>query len=138
MPLVYYGDEYGQPGAGDPDNRRFMKWSGYSQWEQDTLTVAEKLGAARKELVALRRGDRRTLWIDDNFYVYSRSSGSSVAVVAINRQWSDVTESVPVPSSVPLPDGTVLTDRLYGGTVTVAGGSLPLTVPAHSSMVLAP
>ena len=25
-PLVYYGDEYGMPGAGDPDNRRFMQW----------------------------------------------------------------------------------------------------------------
>src|SRR5262249_33977488 len=105
---------------------------------QDTLTVAQKLGAARKELAALRRGDRKTLWIDDNFYVYSRTSGTDVAVVVINRQWNAVTQSVPVPSSVPLANGAVLTDRLYGGTVTVSGGNLPLTVPAHSSMVLAP
>src|SRR5262249_44285551 len=26
-PLVYYGDEVGLSGAGDPDNRRFMPWS---------------------------------------------------------------------------------------------------------------
>ena len=25
-PLIYYGDEIGMPGAGDPDNRRFMQW----------------------------------------------------------------------------------------------------------------
>ena len=54
VPLVYYGDEYGQPGAGDPDNRRFMKWTGYSAFEQSTLDVTKKLGAAREELVALR------------------------------------------------------------------------------------
>ena len=27
-PLIYYGDEIGQPGAGDPDNRRMMQWTG--------------------------------------------------------------------------------------------------------------
>jgi glycosidase len=134
VPLIYYGDEYGQPGAGDPDNRRFMKWTGYSQWESDTLTIAKKLGAARKELSALRRGDRKTLWIDDNLYVYSRTDGTNVAVVVINRQWNPVTQSVPTT----IANGTVLNDRLYGGSVTVAGGNLPLNVPAHSSMVLAP
>ena len=29
VPLIYYGDEIGLPGAGDPDNRRLMQWSGY-------------------------------------------------------------------------------------------------------------
>jgi len=28
IPLLYYGDEIGMPGAGDPDNRRMMQWSG--------------------------------------------------------------------------------------------------------------
>ena len=28
IPLIYYGDEVGMPGAGDPDNRRFMQWIG--------------------------------------------------------------------------------------------------------------
>ena len=27
-PLIYYGDEIGLPGAGDPDNRRMMQWTG--------------------------------------------------------------------------------------------------------------
>jgi glycosidase len=30
IPMIYYGDEIGMPGAGDPDNRRFMQWSGYT------------------------------------------------------------------------------------------------------------
>jgi glycosidase len=138
VPLVYYGDEYGLPGAQDPDNRRFMKWTGYSAWEQSTLDVTEKLGAARKELVALRRGDIRTLWIDDDVYVYARTSGGKAAVVAINRAFTAHTVSVPIPSGVPLSDGTALTDRLGGAGVSIAGGQLPLNLPAHSSAVLAP
>jgi glycosidase len=138
VPLIYYGDEYGQPGAADPDNRRFMKWSGYSTSEQATLDHAKKLGAARQELVALQRGNRVTMWIDDNLYVYARVSGTSVAVVVINRQWNPVTVSVPVAAGVPLPDGTILHDRLGGAAVTVSGQALALTVPAHTSAVLAP
>ena len=138
VPLVYYGDEYGQPGAGDPDNRRFMKWSGYSTFEQTTLDLTKKLGAARAGLVALRRGDRTTLWIDDDLYVYARVSGSDAAVVVINRAFAPRTVSVPVPAGVPLANGTLLTDRLGGASVTVTGGNLALTLAAHSSAVLAP
>jgi glycosidase len=45
VPLVYYGDEIGMPGAGDPDNRRFMQWSGYSADQLFLRGVIEKLGA---------------------------------------------------------------------------------------------
>ncbi|HEY2749301.1 MAG TPA: alpha-amylase family glycosyl hydrolase, partial [Polyangia bacterium] len=140
VPLIYYGDEYGQPGAGDPDNRRFMKWSGYSAFEQSTLDVVTKLGAARAELVALRRGDRKTLWIDDDHYVYARTTtNKDVAIVVLNRDFNATwTQAVPVPSYVPLADGTVLHDRLGGPDVTVTGGTIPISQGIHSSAVLAP
>jgi glycosidase len=140
VPLVYYGDEYGQPGAGDPDNRRFMKWSGYSPFEQTTLELTQKLGAARAALPALEHGDRKTLWIDDDHYVFARTTADKqVAIVVLNRDFNaSWTQAVPVPSYVPLPDGTVLTDRLGGPSVTVTGQTLPIVEGAHSSAVLAP
>jgi glycosidase len=139
VPLIYYGDEYGQTGAGDPDNRRFMKWSGYSPFEQRTLALTQKLGAARQQLVALRRGLRRTLWIDDNLYVYARVSGSDIAIVLINRDLNNSNNTkVPVPPDLPLADGTVLTDRLGGPSLTVTNHQLPLAIAAHTSAVLAP
>jgi glycosidase len=138
VPLIYYGDEIGMPGAADPDNRRFMKWSGYTASEQATLTHVQQLGAARKELHALQRGNRVTMWIDDNLYVFARVAGSDVAVVVINRQFSPTTVSVPVAPGVPLANGTVLKDRLGGPSVTVTNQALSLTIPAHSSAVLAP
>ncbi len=144
VPMVYYGDEYGMPGAGDPDNRRFMKWPSastpYTPFEQATLDVTKKLGAARQELVALRRGDRKTLWIDDNHYVFARTTtNKDVAIVVINRDFNAAwSQAVPVPSYVPLPDGTVLKDRLGGPSVTVTGGTIPISQGIHSSAVLAP
>jgi glycosidase len=140
VPLVYYGDEYGQPGAGDPDNRRFMKWSGYTPFEQATLDVTKKLGAARAELTALQRGDRKTLWIDDDHYVFARTTAAKdVAIVVLNRNFAATwTQAVPVPSYVPLADGTVLHDRLGGPSVTVVNGTIPIAQGAHSSAVLAP
>jgi glycosidase len=138
VPLVYYGDEYGQPGAGDPDNRRFMKWSNYSSSELATLDHTKRLGAARAELNALRRGNRTTMWIDDNLYIFARVAGNDAAVVVINREWNPRTVMVPVPAGVPLANGTVLKDRLGGADVTVTNGQLAITIFAHTSAVLAP
>ena len=90
-------------------------------FEQATLDVTKKLGAARAELVALRRGDRKTLWVDDDHYVFARTTTSKdVAIVVINRDFNaPFVQAVPVPSYVPLADGTVLQDRLGGPSVTV-------------------
>jgi neopullulanase len=139
VPLVYYGDEYGQPGAGDPDNRRFMKWAGYSQFESDTLAVTQKLGAARKELDALKYGARTKLTSTNDQYVYARVYNGAGAVVVLNRDMANAaTLTVPVPAGVSWPDGTVLTDRLGGAPLTVSGGNLAINVPAHTSQILAP
>jgi len=142
VPLIYYGDEVALPGAGDPDNRRFMKWSGYSVEEQKTLDHAKKLGAARKELAALRRGKRATLWIDDDFYLYARVAGSEVALVAVNRGGTAFTNNgvaVAVPAAIaPIPDGTVLRDRLGGASITKTAAGIVLNVPPRTSAVWAP
>ena len=139
VPLVYYGDEYGQPGTSDPDNRRFMKWSGYSASEQATVDLAKKLGAARRELAALQRGTRATLWVDNDMYLYVRAVGTEATLVAINRGGAAFTNSVPMPAAlVPFSDGTVLRDRLGGASVTVSGGALQVTVPPRTAAVWAP
>ena len=139
VPLVYYGDEYGQPGTSDPDNRRFMKWTGYSASEQATLDLTKKLGATRAELAALQRGSRTTLWVDNDMYLYARVVGTNGALVAINRGDGAFTQSVPLPSSlVPFSDGTTLRDRLGGASVTVSGGQMQVTVPPRSAAIWAP
>jgi neopullulanase len=144
VPLVYYGDEIGLPGAQDPDNRRPMKWDAHSADEAETLAHTRRVGAARRELRALRRGLRKTAWIDDDLYVYARylpasgSAAAEAALVVINRSWNARSAEVPVPVDVALPDGTVLKDRLGGGDVVVHDGKVSIAIGAHTSAILAP
>ncbi|MBU1240212.1 glycosyl hydrolase, partial [Myxococcota bacterium] len=57
-PLLYYGDEYGQWGGVDPNNRMMWRSSGaLSADEQETLTYLQKLGTARRNLRAFHHGD---------------------------------------------------------------------------------
>ena len=133
IPVIYMGDEFGMPGASDPDNRRMMIFgSELSTHQSATLDHARKLGSLRQEHVALRRGDRSLLAVDDSMYVYARTEGSDVALVAINVSGSSQSRTVDVGS---LGLSGTLTDGLSGGSVTVSGGQVNLSVPASSSAV---
>jgi glycosidase len=86
VPLIYYGDEIGLPGSGDPDNRRLMRFgAALSGREAGLLATVQKLGLARKQSRALRFGARYTLAIEDELYAYQRDEASEAAVVVINR-----------------------------------------------------
>jgi len=125
VPLMYYGDEVGLAGAGDPDNRREMEWSGsYSQGQNLLLDHVRRLGAIRKDHPALRRGDRQTLSVTSDTLAYAMSGGGEVVYVAINR--SDSAQQVSG-----LPSGQ-LTDLLTSSAVS----GPTLNVPARSSMIL--
>jgi glycosidase len=126
IPLIYYGDEVGMPGAGDPDNRRFMQWSGYSAGQQLLLDRVKKLTAARAAHEALWKGSRQTLSIANDTWAYKMTSGSDVVYVAINR--GDSAQSV---GGMP---GGQLTDLVGGGTVS----GTSISVPARTAMVLIP
>jgi glycosidase len=123
-PLIYYGDEIGLAGAGDPDNRRFMPWSGYSAPQQSLLAKLQKLGTLRAVHSALRRGDRKTLASDDDSWVYVMSDGGDRVYVAVNR--SDAAKSV---GGLP---ATALTDQMTGEAL--AGPTV--MVPARTARVL--
>lgn len=84
-PLLYYGDEIGLPGAGDPDNRRFMQWSNLSADQTWLKERVARLGALRKAHAALRRGRRTTLSASANLWVYKLVAAGDTVYVAINR-----------------------------------------------------
>jgi glycosidase len=137
-PSVYYGDEVSLPGSGDPDNRRTYPWSDRGG-SPDTVMYQhfKNLIGIRNQHASLRGGDITTLLIDSTNYVYSyiRWNTAEKIVVVLNNSANNVASSV-IPVSAHLPNGTVLTDLLNGGTFTVSGGNLSLSVPARWGRIL--
>jgi glycosidase len=133
IPVLWMGDEFGMPGAIDPDCRRMMRFgTALSGNEQGTLTNFQKLGKAREAHLALRRGTRTRLWVDASFYAYGRVDGSDIVVAAFNFGSAQASRTMTV-TNIGL-TGTV-TDALSGATATVSGGMLTVSLPPLTAAV---
>ena len=123
VPLVYYGDEIGLPGAGDPDNRRFMQWSGLSAGQSFLKARLAKLAEIRAAHPALRRGARSTVSVTQDTLAYRMIAGADEVWVLLNRGDSAATVSG-------LPAGSYL-DEIDGSSQSAAP-----SVPARSVRIL--
>lgn len=125
-PLIYYGDEWGIPGVGDPDCRRFMQWEGYAEEQVFLCERIALLAKLRAQHPVLRRGTRTTLTVDDDIYAYRMALDDATAIVVINR--ADELRTVEG-----LPEQgfrNLLDEQIMQGP--------RLAVPARSSLVLVP
>ncbi len=120
IPLVYYGDEIGMAGGGDPDNRRMMVWDD-SKLLSHQIKLREqvkKLAQVRARFKNIGRGQRKTTFADRDGWVYTMSgceAGGKVTV-AINK--SDAWKTVPLP-------GDRFTDLMDGQGINERNLSLP-------------
>lgn len=139
-PLLYYGDEYGQWGGADPNNRAMWRAeTALTANESATLTLARKLGVARKTIPALRRGAYVTVAATDDALLYGRSISPGVgAIVGINRLGTAATLSADLSAAMGFSAGTKLHDSLGGPDVNVSGGQTSITIPAGSAVILSP
>ncbi|MFO0586774.1 MAG: alpha-amylase family glycosyl hydrolase [Polyangiaceae bacterium] len=126
IPLVYYGDEYGLAGGGDPDNRRMMQWSNYSANQTFLNTQLKKLTKIRADHSALRRGARSSIGSTSDTLAYKMVDATETVYVVINR--GDSQQSVGG-----LPSGQM--NELMSGT-TMSGPSV--NVPPRSALILTP
>lgn len=85
VPTIYQGDEFGQPGGNDPDNRKMMQFEGLNDSEQQTLAVTKKLTTLRRSNMALNYGTFEPLLISDSVYAYARTYMGNVVVVVFNN-----------------------------------------------------
>lgn len=137
-PLLYYGDEYGEWGGADPNNRRMWREpSMLSPDETATLAHVRAVGFARRSLVALQRGEYISLAATEETLVFARRAGTDVAIVALSKAGADRTVDISV-GAAGLRDGVVLRDRLSTATATVTSGSVRFTIPSWGAVILAP
>lgn len=85
VPCIYYGDEYGDPGANDPDNRRWMRFDGYSQKENALVNNAKKMINLRKTSLPLIYGDLIPLKTEKDIISYCRIYFGEIVIVTLNK-----------------------------------------------------
>jgi glycosidase len=143
IPEIYYGDEIGMPGGGDPDNRRDFPggWigdsndaftpAGRTREQQEIFSCVQSLLRIRREHPALRSGQLWHLASDETAYVFLRESEDEKIVVAFNN--ADRARELLVPlNGTPIQKAEQLLGVLGSATAEVAAGEIRLSMPAQS------
>jgi glycosidase len=131
VPMIYYGDDIGMTGAGDPDNRRDMRFDDkVSSDEKRVLENLQKLGALRRQHPALRYGSRRTLSAEHDLYAFARAHLEDRVVAIFNRAKDEAKIDLDV--SPELADGDYA-DVLTGKSIEVKEGRMRFTLPGRTA-----
>ena len=84
VPCVYQGDEYGEAGANDPDNRHMMKFSGLTPEQEKFRTQMQQLAQLRRNNMALIYGEYIPMQVTDTKLRFQRVYMGDVVDVLID------------------------------------------------------
>ncbi|MDH5492774.1 MAG: alpha-amylase family glycosyl hydrolase, partial [Myxococcales bacterium] len=137
-PLMYYGDEYGQAGGADPDNRRGMRFGASLTAREAALRDrVAALGRARASLPGLRSGAYRSLSVSDDLWSVARGAGAERVLVLLNRGATPLDLLLPLPTDVAV-EGEIFEDALEPAfQVVVTRQAIQLTLAPRSARYLA-
>ncbi|MDX9846116.1 MAG: alpha-amylase family glycosyl hydrolase [Tenuifilaceae bacterium] len=85
VPTIYQGDEFGQPGGNDPDNRKMMQFDDLNPQEQQTIAITKKLTNLRRTNMALSYGTFEPVLVNDKVYAYARTYMGKVVLVVFSN-----------------------------------------------------
>lgn len=128
VPVVYYGEEIGLMGAGDPGNRRMMRFD--SQVTKDEKALKESLAEmakSRGKLPALSIGDWTPLLESGETFVFMKSYFDEYLVVIIHQSPENRDLSIVLPVG-----GTRLIDLINGDRHRIENQNVSLTVTPYS------
>ena len=109
IPVIYYGDEIGMPGASDPDSRRMMRFDrglgsnadpnnkldtimGLSEREKKQRTIVAHMAHFRSTHMALTYGDMKVTALSDDVLIVQRKYFGEIVYAVFNR--SNTTKAV--------------------------------------------
>ena len=84
VPCVYQGDEYGEAGANDPDNRHMMKFNGLDANQQAFRAKVQQLAQMRRNNMALLYGEYIPVKVTDDMLHFQRVYMGDVVDVVIS------------------------------------------------------
>lgn len=136
VPCIYQGDEYGVPGANDPDNRDMMAFEGYNDYQMKEYAQTKALMQYRRGSMPLMYGDIRTLYVDDAAWVFLRHYMGEWVVVAMNVRGEATTVNATLPDFVKC-GGLEKAVATEGADVKCLGeGNLEVTLPAYGYVIV--
>ena len=140
-PTLYYGDEAGQVGFTDPDNRRTYPWG---KEKGDLIDFHRDMIFLHRKSEALRVGSFLFLETGRNLVCYARFTEDEQMVVAINSGTDSMKVTLPVweagvPNNCEMEQIMITSDM--GHSImpvrrTVEGGRLAITLKPYNSVVL--
>ena len=119
-PMLYMGDEFGQHGGADPDNRRMLDFN-LNTGQDDLMNFTSEIANIRLENEALRRGTYSTYHAESNMVAYEMTTADQSLLVVLNRGGSNQLQTN--------------YDEVIFGESTISGNSLSVT--ADSVTILA-
>lgn len=137
VPLIYYGDEVGLPGAGDPDNRRMMTFDGLTDHQVSLRAAVGALAKVRADHPATRHGVFQVLWSDSDGLAFAVSTPGDAVVAVFNR--AEARNIGFDPGGVPgIAKNGNLVDALTGDASPVTEGHVDLFLERHGYRLLVP
>lgn len=87
VPCIYYGDEAGLQGCGDPFNRSCYPWK---RENHRLLAWYRKLGKLRRTLPVLEKGEYCTILAERGCYIFKRSDKNGALLVGVNLSEQEI------------------------------------------------
>ena len=143
IPQLYYGDEIGIPGGGDPDNRRDFPggWpgdlenafsaEGRTAEQQDLFGYVQSLLRLRREHQALQSGKLWHLFSDETAYVFMRETEEERVLVVFNNSAEPRRLELPL-HDTPAQGAAGFTRLLGQATADVSNGEVQIALPSQS------
>ena len=136
VPCIYQGDEYGVPGANDPDNRDMMTFEGYNDYQVKEYAQTKALMQYRRGSMPLMYGDYRTLYVDDAAWIFLRHYMGEWVVVAMNVRDEAKIINASLPEFVEC-GGLEKAVATEGAEINCLGeGNLQVTLPAYGYVIV--
>jgi alpha-glucosidase len=135
-PTIYYGDEYGEQGGNDPDNRRTFDWT-QANTGNAAVALTQELISIRNQYPQLRTGSIKTLLVDTTNHIYAFGRWDANHRIAVVLNNTSNTETVTIPAwQLSMTNGSSVTDLLTNTNYQVSNGNLTVTVEGHYGAIL--